>query len=88
MATRSTQVRILGAVLSFIVPGVGQVVQGRPRAAAVFFVGALVVYTVVFGVAMFVEDYGPAWWMQALGIGWNVAAGVEALLHVRAAPGA
>ena len=86
MATRSRQTRLLGGILSFIVPGVGQLVQDRPRAAALFFLGALVVYSLVFGISMFVADYRPAWWMQALGIGWNAVAGIEAMLHVRGAP--
>lgn len=81
MPTSSLQMALLGGLLSFLIPGLGQLVQGRNRPAALFFFAAMVLYAGIFFVSMIITESVVPWWVQAVGIGWNLVAGTEALVY-------
>ena len=80
MPTSSKQMALLGGILSFIVPGVGQLIQGRNKPAAFFFFVALALYTAIFFISMNVTETVVPYWVQGAGIGWNFIAGLEAVV--------
>lgn len=82
MATRSREIALLGGLLSFLVPGMGQFIQQRRRAAGFFFLSALLIYLAVFLASMLIFESVVPVWVQAIGIGWHGVAGVEGLSYV------
>lgn len=88
MPTSSRSIALLGGILSFLIPGLGQLIQRRRSRAAFFFLAGIALYAAIFLVSMIVTEYVVPVWVQAAGIGWNVVAGVEALTYaVRSSPG-